>query len=278
MFKQKYSRRTVLLCCLLSLVTAFGIPAWLSTNTPEFGDNARRSLWKINDILMRTFSPSALANVGWLSTSAPERGDDENRSLQKINDILNTSVGAGALPISVKAFGAKGDGSTDDTTAIQAALTYASANGVNVYFPATTTYYKLTTQLIGYDNITVYGDGYYSQVRQTGSGNSGKNVMVFSGKTNFVVRALHIKANGEYTATGGDASSSYNGIVLRDCKDGIIEDCFFTACALWSVFNYVSDRTIIRRNQFPDPGTRRCLRRPASNDRHLFFRFKRSQD
>lgn len=38
-------------------------------------------------------------------------------------------------PVSVKAFGATGDGSTDDSSAISAANTYAATHGVSVHFP-----------------------------------------------------------------------------------------------------------------------------------------------
>lgn len=53
---------------------------------------------------------------------------------------LGTSVyfADGAVPASVKAFGAKCDGSTDDTTAIQAGITWIAANHGNLTLPAGT--------------------------------------------------------------------------------------------------------------------------------------------
>lgn len=67
-----------------------------------------------------------------------------------------TLVTAGNLPINVKSYGAKGDGSTDDTAAIRAAM--AAGAGHTVYFPAG------TYQVSGYpiviaSNTHVVGDG-----------------------------------------------------------------------------------------------------------------------
>ena len=59
--------------------------------------------------------------------------------------------------VSVKDFGATGDGSTDDTTAISNAITYVSTNGGAVYFPAGT-YKTSSTLTISSPNVTLYGD------------------------------------------------------------------------------------------------------------------------
>jgi polygalacturonase len=53
----------------------------------------------------------------------------------------------------VMAYGAAGDGITDDTTAIQAALQAKQAGGI-VYFPAGT--YRITQQLFFYSNQTLF--------------------------------------------------------------------------------------------------------------------------
>lgn len=66
-------------------------------------------------------------------------------------------------PINVKDFGAVGDGSTDDTSAIQAAFTAAVANGGGiVYFPDTSSFYKVTATIniaSTPNSITLLGDG-----------------------------------------------------------------------------------------------------------------------
>lgn len=59
------------------------------------------------------------------------------------------------LALSVKCFGAKGDATTDDTTALQAALNYAIAAGVALHVPEGT--YRITSGLMFTDGT--YGNG-----------------------------------------------------------------------------------------------------------------------
>lgn len=62
--------------------------------------------------------------------------------------------------VSVLEFGARGDGVTDDTAAIQAALNAVdAAGGGSVYIPATSSFYNLTSVLLIGSNTTLYGDG-----------------------------------------------------------------------------------------------------------------------
>ena len=68
--------------------------------------------------------------------------------------------------VSVKDFGAVGDGVADDTTAIQAALNAAfTAGGGGVYVPTGT--YKITLPLIVRSNTSLYGDGASSVIYNT---------------------------------------------------------------------------------------------------------------
>lgn len=49
--------------------------------------------------------------------------------------------------VNVKDFGAKGDGITDDTSAIQRAINDSSSRRLRLVFPASETYYLVTSQL-----------------------------------------------------------------------------------------------------------------------------------
>lgn len=68
------------------------------------------------------------------------------------------------------AFGAAGDGVTDDTTAINLAIAAANtAGGGIVFFPATTSFYKFTTLSISAANITLMGTGQGSSLLKSAS-------------------------------------------------------------------------------------------------------------
>jgi hypothetical protein len=78
-----------------------------------------------------------------------------------------TQAGTGAVPrtgqdkmrehISVKDFGAAGNGSTDDTAAVQAAITYAQALGAEVFFPQGK--YRTTSPIAITSGVTLRGVG-----------------------------------------------------------------------------------------------------------------------
>jgi hypothetical protein len=63
--------------------------------------------------------------------------------------------------ISVKDFGATGDGTTDDTAAIQAAINAARTNNAAVYFPPNdaSQFYKITSPLVCNGPISIIGAG-----------------------------------------------------------------------------------------------------------------------
>lgn len=58
----------------------------------------------------------------------------------------------------VKDFGATGNGSTDDTSALQAAFTYAASNGKRLYFPRGTYIHTATIGTISASDWFIYGE------------------------------------------------------------------------------------------------------------------------
>lgn len=70
----------------------------------------------------------------------------------------------------VRRFGATGDGTTDDTTAIQNTVDSSSA----IFFPLPSSYYNITAEITGLTNKIIYGEGSVagiSKIRNTSTGN-----------------------------------------------------------------------------------------------------------
>jgi hypothetical protein len=61
--------------------------------------------------------------------------------------------------VDVRSFGAKGDGTTDDTAAIQKAVDYCQEEGKPLYFGGKGRHYKVTETIKVTVPINAYGDG-----------------------------------------------------------------------------------------------------------------------
>lgn len=85
-----------------------------------------------------------------------------------LNDLW-TAINSGRV-VNVKDYGAKGDGLTDDTAAIQAAITAVQnqTNGGQVYFPAST-YNVSAPLLVTADNVMLLGESWASRLQAVGS-------------------------------------------------------------------------------------------------------------
>lgn len=137
----------------------------------------------------------------------------------------------GEIVFDVKAYGATGNGSTDDTTDIQAAINACNtAGGGTVWFPEGT--YKISTNplklysgttpsIVGYQNITLAGAGSSgtggSVIQQTTTG-----VDVIKGLNDVAngAQALNITVKDLCLDFGGTATNSGNGIYLAQQAAG----------------------------------------------------------
>lgn len=129
-----------------------------------------------------------------------------------VNNKLQESV-------SVKDFGAKGDGVTDDTAAIQAAV---NSGVTSVYFPAGE--YIISDAIALPSYVTVYGNGYGSKITSTGT-----NKCIFYATTKTRVSISNLFLNGNLTGAGSTAAGAAggHGINFNDCTDVTVIGCFF---------------------------------------------------
>jgi hypothetical protein len=119
--------------------------------------------------------------------------------------------------VSVKDFGAVGDSSTDDTTAIQACATYCFANNITMYIPAGT--YKITTAITA--QCSIRGDGpKVSIIKNYGTGDA----LDLSG-SNYYTTFQNFAIDGSGNASSRDGISLYN----TTTNTGNPAYCFFFA-------------------------------------------------
>jgi hypothetical protein len=118
---------------------------------------------------------------------------------------VQTSLDTTTPMVNVKTHGAVGDGSTNDTAAIQAAIAAVPVTGGTVYFPAGT-YIVSSTLTIDKDSTTLLGVGAASVLRVPSSALGIDVIYIGNGsstRAHCAVRNLRITADGQKTAGRG---------------------------------------------------------------------------
>ena len=174
-----------------------------------------------------------------------------------------------APAINVRAHGATGDGTTDDTTAIQAAIDAAEAIGGTLYFPAGT---YVVTGITSDTGIRWVGEGYRKTIIQSATG----DVLTLSGNFH-AFENLHFKGrpgggHAVVVPPGGvlsqsqfsmcqftsqnDAKSTWLYTSVSSTGGGIFDvhwiDCYFLHTATSTVpgFDVYGDNNVFSANRF----------------------------
>lgn len=148
--------------------------------------------------------------------------------------------------VSVKDFGAVGDGAADDTAEIQAALDAVPVTGGCVYFPAGT--YIVSAPLVVDSNTVLIGDGMYvSKLSATTAFTSSQAMVYANAESNITIEQLGFIGNTNGTLGAGTGIHLKNGTrnQVRDCyventtqagiryeeqNNGIIDGCTLVSC------------------------------------------------
>ena len=181
--------------------------------------------------LASTATGKGAALVGFLQSGA---GAVTRTVLAKDRDV-----------VSVKDFGAKGDGSTNDTAAIQAADTYARSIGAVAYFPGAT---YMVSQLVLNTNSTWIGDGRNNTIIKQIIGSNTDLIYALNSNANYgsssptgVVAGFCIKGitlNGNWNAGAGNTLGS--GISAYAARP-ILRDVFITNVAEYGMRTEYTD-------------------------------------
>lgn len=168
--------------------------------------------------------------MSFLEVPGIKPGQLDALTTAKINDpasathgALNTTYGRG---LSVKQFGAKGDGTTDDTAAIQAAHDALPVNGGGLFFPAGKYVVSATINITKPTTLRGVGMGDHmagttGRVMSTYDTSKGQSIIATSSLTLFV---LDVNAPGfgacdiaiANTATGAAPPTAGAGIKIRN--------------------------------------------------------------
>jgi len=149
--------------------------------------------------------------------------------------VVYNPAGTGAVPtnvqaklretVSVKDFGAQGDGVTDDTAAIQAAL---DSGELNIHIPAGT--YKITSGANAYGirittaNTMVSGDGLENTVLVYTSSAANQPGLLVQANGVFL-DGLTVDGSANATDAGTFAAANCVDIAIEDCNDCQVSNC-----------------------------------------------------
>ena len=162
--------------------------------------------------------------------------EDLAQLMQSSVEAANAEIKTLITPVyNVKGYGAKGDGVTDDTTAIQAAITAAGAVGGGIVFFPYGTYLVSDDLTVSYNKIVLMGvSGDASTIKVVNNATGIAHAPIFITGDYVTVDSLGIDGNIDNNSTlviSGIYNESTTGLTIKDCK---IKDCIFNGITLFA--------------------------------------------
>jgi parallel beta-helix repeat protein len=151
-----------------------------------------------------------------------------------INSVPTNVEARLAQYVSVKDFGAVGDGVTNDTTAFQNAVDFSNQNNIGIYVPAGT---YTVDQITILDNVTVIGENVNNCTIFLRNGNNGA-IFNAADKDNITVENLTFDYNPVNNPGPPPSGDALSAIVVGSYAD--IKNCKFVGCLSYAVIGYGS--------------------------------------
>lgn len=168
-----------------------------------------------------------------ITPTTPSLGgaDDHAGQHNAVNALVNTHDGIlSGLVYNVKAYGATGDGVTDDYTAINSAITALSTTGGILFFPKGT--YLVYATLLIPSNCTIKGAGRNASIIKQGFVASGvdtvgiiNNSDTVNGNINITIRDIQLFTTAT-TGTVPSLTTSTCAIAFKGASDVVIDSVF----------------------------------------------------
>lgn len=145
--------------------------------------------------------------------------------------------------VDVKTYGAKGDGDTDDTVAIQAALNNVDSSGGVVFFPIGE--YKITQGLTikGKTNVKIFGLGKASHIKAY---TATFDMLTLSSSSDINIESLFFEGASVVAVKG----SGYSAIVILDSPRTSIKKCNFRGTNNGVIIALGNNNCIVSQNIF----------------------------
>lgn len=206
-------------------------------------------------------------DVGQLATLVGGTVPDEELPARLTQAALDAAyagaAGMAVFDVTANEYGATGDGTTDDTAAVAAAIAdLVTAGGGILYFPKGT---YLVTGLTGASNMVVRGAGATNSIIKTKTGTTATSLLNFTGKTDVLVESIGFDGNNDTVCLSGVYASTSNTV-----KNLVVNRCAFknfmpvanASSVHGAVYTWTSEGITVTASSFTDCGRAINLSRP----------------